>query len=379
MPSRFSHYLDLVRFVAAFVVLLSHFAYSRFTGEHYMFIRDYNLGSDAVVLFFVLSGFVIHYAARHKDKTLGRFTFSRLTRLYTVAIPALLITLICDSFGRSLYPGMYLNSPYYNALPQSVFWGRGLTFSNFWLGDAVRLGSNGPFWSLSYEAAYYVLFAIIMFTTGLKRLALTGLALCLFGLKVLLLAPAWIMGAWAYAYLQNRPDTEKVSSWGTLACMIMPVVIYTLMQIGGVAIFLKNLTYAMMGEQNFYRLAFSDEFLWNGLIGALFTIHLIGVYEWMKLRPKTPKFGRAIRWLAGGSFSLYLVHYPVLQFLGAGLPETAHLWVNHAILLGLTIVICYLFAAIFERPLHMYRRVLRQFGVSVQHRWVTATRTNSVT
>ena len=56
---RLSVYLDLMRAIAAFVVLLSHFAYPRFTDGAFLVIRDLNLGSDAVVVFFVLSGFVI--------------------------------------------------------------------------------------------------------------------------------------------------------------------------------------------------------------------------------------------------------------------------------------------------------------------------------
>jgi len=99
MSPRLSYHLDLLRFIAAFIVLLSHFAYERFTQGYYAFIRDYNLGSDAVVVFFVLSGFVISFAAIEKDKTAGRFAFSRMTRLYSVAIPALILTLFCDKLG----------------------------------------------------------------------------------------------------------------------------------------------------------------------------------------------------------------------------------------------------------------------------------------
>ena len=70
MTQRFSLYLDFLRFSAAMIVFLSHFAYPRFTDGTYSFIRDLNLGSDAVVFFFVLSGLVIAYTADTKDKTL---------------------------------------------------------------------------------------------------------------------------------------------------------------------------------------------------------------------------------------------------------------------------------------------------------------------
>ena len=49
-----SLYLDLVRFLAALVVFVFHFAYARFSGGDLQFIRDTKIGSDAVMLFFVL-------------------------------------------------------------------------------------------------------------------------------------------------------------------------------------------------------------------------------------------------------------------------------------------------------------------------------------
>ena len=71
MSPRLSVYLDATRAIAALVVLLSHFAYPRFTGGDYLIIRELNLGSDAVVIFFVLSGFVIAYTAENRDRLIG--------------------------------------------------------------------------------------------------------------------------------------------------------------------------------------------------------------------------------------------------------------------------------------------------------------------
>ena len=106
MSRPLSIYLDLVRFGAAFVVLLSHLAYSRFTGGSYSFLREYNQGSDAVVLFFVLSGLVIAYTTDAKRSgasgDMSRYLVSRFSRLYSVVLPAIVLGLLLDAWGNAI-------------------------------------------------------------------------------------------------------------------------------------------------------------------------------------------------------------------------------------------------------------------------------------
>ena len=74
-----SVYLDLVRFLAAAMVLLIHANHPKFTDGWLFSFR--NAGNDTVMLFFVLSGFVIAYCVDHRDKLLLSYTVSRLSRL----------------------------------------------------------------------------------------------------------------------------------------------------------------------------------------------------------------------------------------------------------------------------------------------------------
>lgn len=352
-----SGYLDFLRFGAAFVVLLSHFAYPRFTDGRYSFIRELNLGSDAVVLFFVLSGFVITFAATQKDKTGGRFTFSRLSRLWSVAVPALALTLILDGWGLRLNSEFYVDTIYYNAVGFWEYWWRGLTFSGHWNGDILRLGSNGPYWSLSYEAAYYIAFGILLYLRGALRWVALAVCGLLFGLKIWLLAPAWFMGVGLYVWLQ-KTDIARYSNISTGLLIGAPVLFYILFQVIGLPGILRTLTYLLIGPERFSALGFSDEFMWNALIGALFTVHLFGMGVLLANRTAPFSWQNAIKWLAGGSFSLYLVHYPVLQWGGAVIPRSGNWVLDHAALLTVTCLVCYGFAAIFERPLARYRKVV---------------------
>jgi len=56
-------------------------------------------GAPAVSVFFVLSGYVIAHVLSTREKTPLEFTASRFARLYSVLLPALAITAVCDWGG----------------------------------------------------------------------------------------------------------------------------------------------------------------------------------------------------------------------------------------------------------------------------------------
>lgn len=90
----YSTYLDLLRLLAALAVFLGHASFPEFTG-HTIRMPD-QLPHEAVIVFFVLSGYVISYVAQEREARAGSFFVSRAARIYSVAIPALIITLVVD-------------------------------------------------------------------------------------------------------------------------------------------------------------------------------------------------------------------------------------------------------------------------------------------
>ena len=352
-----SAYLDLVRFLAALAVVVSHFAYPRFTGGSLGWARDFNIGSDAVVVFFVLSGFIITFAARKRRAGLGEFAFARLSRLWSVAVPALLLTLLCDTLGQRIAPEFYSGVSYYAAVPQWEFWLRGLTFSNYWAGSQLRLGTNGPYWSLGYEVAYYALFAVAVYLRGTRRAMWLAVLCFLFGLPVLLLMPAWLMGAAAFGWVsrEGRAEMPKPAAW---ALCVGPVLLYVAMQGLDVPEQLMDATVAAVGQSGVVALGFSNEFIWNALIGALFSAHIVGAWSLLETRA-TFRWGHAVKWLAGGSFSLYLVHNPMLHLGHVALPRTGSEVLDGVLLLCAVVAACYVFAEAFERTLGQQRRVAK--------------------
>ena len=105
----FSVYLDLVRFFAALLVYIYH-SNNTFVIKSGLPLSNY--GHDSVIVFFVLSGFVIAFVTATKETTWQSYCASRIARVFSVALPAILLTLVLDTFGRGFNPGLYAEYPY---------------------------------------------------------------------------------------------------------------------------------------------------------------------------------------------------------------------------------------------------------------------------
>src|SRR6185295_6183790 len=171
MKNGTSLYLDLVRFSAALVVFLEHLrshtkhGFKAFWSLH-SFWRDYlnPLSLTAVMVFFVLSGYVIAHLLATRERTLLEYSASRFARLYSVVVPALILTLVANQLLAMKYPHAF--DSYGGAVAMFLdYLGTAVFASHFWLwGDLEP--ANAPFWSLSFEAAFYVGIALIVFSRG---------------------------------------------------------------------------------------------------------------------------------------------------------------------------------------------------------------------
>lgn len=359
MTAGFSLWLDALRAAAALTVLFGHLAHIRFTGGDWFVLREINIASDAVIVFFVLSGVVIAYAAG-RDGALGRFAFNRLTRVWSVVIPALLLTLALDAVGTRIDLAAYPEG-YYEPHPAWEMLWRGLTFTSEWQGalsDRLRLGTNGPLWSLSYEVAFYGLFAIAVFLKGPLRIVLLALAALLVGLPILALLPAWALGVAVWHLAGRGAPMPAPRAW---ALAVGAPVMLAVMKAAGLSDLLNTVTIRALDPISHHALlAYSDEVLWNSIIALFIAAHLVGVRHLAERHPvrAESRAARGIRWAAGMSFSLYVVHYPVLHLLDATLPDS--LPGHDLLMLGLTLLVAAGFAALFERPLPQFRRAVRQ-------------------
>jgi peptidoglycan/LPS O-acetylase OafA/YrhL len=181
----FYYYLDLIRWISAFLVVIGHIRSILFLD--FSQIHDSNLaiklfyfitgiGHEAVIIFFVLSGYLVGGQVI-KNISNGEFIWieyliKRTSRLYIVLIPCLVFGFIIDSIGINYFNnlGSYTHSNIYNiaSINYSILDRTNIpTFlANLFMLQTSFLetfGSNGPLWSLAYEFWYYILFPVIIY------------------------------------------------------------------------------------------------------------------------------------------------------------------------------------------------------------------------
>ncbi len=368
----FSKYLDAVRFMAAIVVFISHFSYPRFTDGNYLIVQQLNLGRDAVNIFFVLSGFIIAYTVHAKDRNLGIYIFNRLTRLYSVVLPAIILTLALDFLGRIFCIDCYTAPWYFEETPVWQKTIQALTFSNEFFMSPVRIGSNGPFWSLCYEFIYYALFGAMFFLKR-KEKFMAILILCLLsGPAILILFPIWWSGAQLYKW--TTKTTQAFSRDLSWLLTLTPFFFYVWALYFDIPKYLEVFTVDILGPYfTFDVLRYSFRFIWNSIVGLLFIFHLMGVFSLTKNKTDSAnsKILDGFVWGAKRSLTIYLLHTPILQFLDALFPES--LPFRHLILFAGTLMFCLLIAKYTELRLGHFRAfcqtlILRKSGRDIPHK-----------
>lgn len=297
-----SIYLDLIRFLAAFVVFASHAAGERLTGGLFWQIGPY--GAEAVDVFFVLSGFVIAYVGDTREHDWMEYAVSRCARIYSVAIPALLVTFFLDAFGRIAAPGLYSAAWGYawdGRLSQFL---HAISFTNQLWFNQVPPGSDLPFWSLGFEIWYYIVFGIAVFAARSSRALAVIVALLIMGPKIDAMLPIWLMGVAAYY------GCSKV---------VIPIALGWLMCFGAILVWILYEVIAWhFGRPIAPNWIGRAHIIQDYIVGTLFMVHLVGFQRISHIpAPILAKFKWPIRWAAGSTLTLYLFHLPLLQFIVA--------------------------------------------------------------
>ncbi len=229
-----------------------------------------------------------------------------------------------------------------------------MTFSNeFQFFDRIRLGTNGPLWSLSYEAAYYALFAAVFFYRGTRKSIIVAALMVLVGLPVLLLMPAWLMGVFVWQSLRDDRNSPQTTGAAYVLAIGAPIVYVVCIAIN-LPDLLLALTASALGVSDARQvLGYSDEFIWNAMIGALTSAHILGLARLWRSHNRDIRW---IRWCAGASFSIYVTHYPTLHLLHVILPDP--MFGRYTVLLVGSLAVGFAFAAVFERNLKAMRRAV---------------------
>jgi peptidoglycan/LPS O-acetylase OafA/YrhL len=310
--------LDLIRGLSALLVCFDHVAHFYIDESKtelpqfvtWLFLALKHSGGFAVMVFFVLSGYLVGGSVISKyAKNTFRFRdyfIDRLSRLWVVLIPALIVTVCWDFMGKS-HAGMggYLGAfrEVYGSGPSSEYPADN-SISCFFgnLGFVQNIftsiyGSNGPLWSLAYEWWYYVLFPL--FYVGFRQLKsrkkMGGLYVLLGAAIFILMSKfmqafflVWCSGVFAYLLKNPSWECSRFLTKNRLAVTSLLAISLVFYSFG----------YPM---NNFGKLLFG--LCCAGLIPLFSTIRI-----------SYPSLEKTVVFLSDISFSLYLFHYPVILF-----------------------------------------------------------------
>ena len=333
-PLRISS-LDGLRGVAALTVVAHHTleCLGDFAQEH-LKTAFLTLGQQCVWLFFVISGVVLSRSALRPDFTAGTFLISRVVRLYLPTAAAATLTYISMLVvsRRSLTGNTWIDS-HPKAISLSAI------ASDFSLVDSTS-GNLMPLWSLKWEmlySAFLLVFLVIAKSAKWQFLLLAGVWIGSSGLGALpFYASMFLIGTVIgvkfdsfEGFLRSR---TFFGSFVTLAGLAFI----------GAGNFLQGWTHLQVSGN------FAILLSLVGITGLVISAEtsILGPF----LRSRTVQFLGLI------SFSLYLVHEPIL--IAAARLGRQNPWITIAASI-VSVGFAYLFYKIIEKRAHVLSRSLR--------------------
>jgi peptidoglycan/LPS O-acetylase OafA/YrhL len=315
--------LDVWRIICASLVVVSH------AGQLGLFPR---IGSSlmpashhCVILFFVISGYSVAFSADKVDCNPSAFLAARLSRIFSVAVPAILITLLVDVASKTFNPQA---SDLWQLNRWFAYMLFALSFSGeLWL-TSIHPFSNIPFWSLNYEIYYYLFFATLLIQSQTLRIISTTILLIVIGPKILLLLPCWLCGVGLYKLIRHQTNTDQPTKFSRLTGTVLPWVLFAA-------------TYAIMSESGFNEwatalaspyhsaLRYSKGFIHDTSLAIAFSACLLLYWRWgASSSVKKNGFANAVFKLAPLTFAVYALHYPLLKFIAESPNKSGSILIN---------------------------------------------------
>jgi peptidoglycan/LPS O-acetylase OafA/YrhL len=326
--------LDLTRFLLALAVAAGHWTQPWFqTG--WPDLTD--IGVACVGGFFVLSGFTIRMLTRGSQAFApSSFLVDRLSRLWSVVLPAATLTLILDGLSRIANGAYYMgNWARFTTHPLLRVCVNFLFLNEVW-GLDIGMLSDSLFWSLGYEACFHLIYALFRARKGTARCALTAAGCVLAGPNILLMLTPWLLGVLMYDALakinigrRKRPTVALVAFIATAIGIWCGVVVFrgslflvwsretTSVIYGGFAAAERNISPFFFGIP--FRPARIDGRLVVGtLLFLVFFVPMMIVAQLLDNVAVLPRLGVSVlRRVGDFTFPLYLMHFPIFVFIGA--------------------------------------------------------------
>lgn len=300
MPSRnisglSSVFLDVLRISAALVVLVVHAFNKWFLTMAYRSEWPGEPSHVAVIVFFVLSGYVIGHTTVSKNRGAMQYAQARLSRLCSVVLPAIVITACIHGIVAIVNPEVLLQYSRGSSVLRYIL--SSFYLNELWLYSAAP-PLNGSLWSLSFEFWYYTIFGLWFFRRpGAMSILILILAIIIAGPKIMLMMPIWIMGY--LAYRAPSPSISRNVAWWLVAL--------SLLSGGIIAAFLPPLPYVIHLKPLYY----ANQFFTDWVLAIFFSVSLWLLPDGTDA-PTVGKSAKLFRKIADLTFPLYVLHFPLI-------------------------------------------------------------------
>jgi peptidoglycan/LPS O-acetylase OafA/YrhL len=360
-----SFYLDFLRVLAAFYVFIFHVGSMQIGGNIVFATREYseNLGLTYraahyfVIVFFVLSGFLITMSASRPNMSLKTFMAARLGRLYSVLIPALLLSILTAQFliSTSVFNKELIGNN--SNLFQRVVLNISFLSESWGLNATPPL--NTPFWSVHYEFMYYLIIASCLLIKGKLKYIILASVLLLAGVKILLLFPCWFMGSILYFLIRSNRLVPPAPSFVVFVSTLVFLVF-----IISDRIFLPFEFFQGNNSLFGITLFFSSNYLADYFFAFLVVANIYGFFGFSKIIlnlceskifNETDRFFKVV---SNCSYTLYMFHMPLLFFFSSiWLYDKANTY-HQVSLIGIVLIAVYFIAKQTEWKVDFWRKTL---------------------
>lgn len=317
----FVSFLDLARWTSAWIVFLGHLRDPLFLGYESLSPGDRPLlvkawyfvtgwFGAAVIVFFVLSGYLVGGVAcaraRHGRFVPVDYAIDRFSRIFLPFAPALLLTVLLDLAGAALFGDLGLYSHAHPMIREKIAsepFENYLTLENLVLNSlmlqtivARPLGSNQPLWTISLEFWFYVVFGLGLASAlagaAFRRAAgliVSALLVAALGQDFVTYSGLWLIGA-SIAFVPASMMERPIKALIVFLCVLVVVRLAQGVVVRDGLVVARN-----------YLIAFSFAWLLLSMRGAR-----------LSLLDRLSEFNA---FFASFSYSLYLIHFPLMLFL----------------------------------------------------------------
>lgn len=329
--------LDGLRGIAAFIVVIGHLFLMYPEAERLampLWIRISPLrilinGHASVILFFVLSGYVLSIPfLRGMDQPYRKYVIRRICRIYMPFAISILLAAVLYNYSTPVALG--IGSDWFHKE-----WGESaLTLSTvanhlMMTGIADEMWLNGVMWSLVVELRISIIFPILMYLSGFKRLSLVS-AILIYVVTTLVIA----INGWQLQTADNLAGTFLVTlrfipffmagiflaknheviqkflvKWTRLHIIIATIMVLFVFYMPTEIYNHKNISFisSIIAPEN---LNISMKFFVDILLGMASCALIVLVRNFGE---QSALFNSMIiKWLGKISYSLYLVHLPLI-------------------------------------------------------------------